>query len=137
MRLTFTAALLASAFATTAADAQDNRALVRYIDSVSNAAIAEKRTAGVSVAVVKNGRPIVSKGYGFADLENDVPATAETARGAQRCSFEAAAHVWRGDDGSRAVVTTHATTIYLTISTSSTVECAGRPIPGAWWVRLH
>jgi hypothetical protein len=66
-----------------------------------------------------------------------LPATAETAGGAQRCSFEAAAHVWRGDDGSRAVVTTHATTIYLTIPTSSTVECAGRPIPGAWWVRLH
>ena len=78
MRHTYAPALLASALATTAAAAQDTRALVRYIDSVSNAAIVEKRTAGVSVAVVKNGKPIVSKGYGFADLENDVPATAET-----------------------------------------------------------
>jgi CubicO group peptidase (beta-lactamase class C family) len=78
MRHAYAAALLASALATTAAHAQDNRALVRYIDSVANAAIVEKRTAGVSIAVVKNGKPILVKGYGFADLENDVPATAGT-----------------------------------------------------------
>ena len=71
-------ALLAGALATPTARAQDTRALVTYVDSVANAAVAEKRTAGVSVAVVKNGRTIVAKGYGFADLENDVPATAET-----------------------------------------------------------
>ena len=80
MRFTYSAALLASALVTTssAAAAQSNVALVRYVDSVANAAIAGKRTAGVSVAVVKNGRTIVSKGYGYADLENDVPATSET-----------------------------------------------------------
>ena len=39
----------------TAARAQDTRALVRYVDSVANAAVAEHRTAGVSVAIVKNG----------------------------------------------------------------------------------
>ena len=72
------AALLAAALTTTAASAQDARGLVQYVDSVATAAIAEHRTAGVSVAVVKNGRTIVAKGYGFADLENDVPATAET-----------------------------------------------------------
>ena len=71
-------ALLAGALATSSARAQDNRALVRYVDSVSNAAVAEHRTAGVSVAIVKNGRMVLAKGYGFADLENDVPATAET-----------------------------------------------------------
>ena len=65
-------------FAPSAAGAQDARAIVRYADSVANAAVAEHRTAGVSVAVVKNGKPIVLKGYGFADLENDVPATAQT-----------------------------------------------------------
>ena len=48
------------------------------MDSVANAAVAEHRTAGVSVAVVKNGRTVLAKGYGFADLENDVPATPET-----------------------------------------------------------
>ena len=77
MRHTYGAALLAFAL-TSGARAQDTRALVYYIDSVSNAAVAEKRTAGVSVAVVKNGRTVLAKGYGFADLENDVPATPET-----------------------------------------------------------
>ena len=78
MRHTYGLALLAAALVTTAARAQDTRALVRYVDSVATAAVAEHRTAGVSVAVVKNGRTVLAKGYGFADLENDVPATAET-----------------------------------------------------------
>jgi D-alanyl-D-alanine carboxypeptidase len=78
MRYTLGAALLAGALATSAAPAQDARALVQYVDSVATAAVAEHRTAGVSVAVVKNGRTVLAKGYGHADLENDVPATAET-----------------------------------------------------------
>ena len=78
MRHTYGAALLAGALATPAAHAQDSRALVHFVDSVAGAAVAEHRTAGVSVAIVRNGRPILAKGYGFADLENDVPATAET-----------------------------------------------------------
>jgi CubicO group peptidase (beta-lactamase class C family) len=78
MRHTYGVALLVSALAITTARAQDTRALVRYVDSVATAAIAAQRTAGVSVAVVKNGRTILAKGYGFADLENDVPATAQT-----------------------------------------------------------
>ena len=51
MRHTYTAALLAGALAMPAR-AQDTRALVHFVDSVSNAAVAEHRTAGVSVAVV-------------------------------------------------------------------------------------
>ena len=78
MRPIYVAALLAGALATPNARAQDARALVQYVDSVATAAVAEHRTAGVSVAVVKNGRTVLAKGYGFADLENDVPATAET-----------------------------------------------------------
>src|SRR5690349_14259928 len=78
MRHTYGLAVLAAALATTAAHAQDTRALVRYVDSVANAAVAEHRTAGVSVAVVRNGRTVLAKGYGYADLENDVPATPET-----------------------------------------------------------
>ena len=30
------------------------------------------------VAIAKNGRTLLARGYGFADLENDVTATAET-----------------------------------------------------------
>lgn len=78
MRHSPVAALLLGALATSTAGAQDARSLTQYIDSVANAAVTEQRTAGVSVAVAKNGRTIVAKGYGFADLENDVPATAET-----------------------------------------------------------
>jgi D-alanyl-D-alanine carboxypeptidase len=78
MRHTYAVLLLASGLVTSVAHAQDTRALVQYVDSVANAAVAEQRTAGVSVAVVKNGRPLVVKGYGFADLENDVPAKPET-----------------------------------------------------------
>jgi len=70
--------LLCCLVAATAVRAQDTRDLTRYVDSVANAAIADHRTAGVSIAVVKNGRTILAKGYGFADLENDVPATTET-----------------------------------------------------------
>src|SRR5689334_19042065 len=83
MRLiTYGVALLAGSLATSAraqdARAQDTRALVQYVDSVANAAVTAHRTAGVSVAVVKNGRTVLAKGYGFADLENDGPATAQT-----------------------------------------------------------
>jgi CubicO group peptidase (beta-lactamase class C family) len=78
MRHVYGPALLAGVLATSPARAQDTRALVRYVDSVANAAVAGRRTAGVSVAIVKNGRTVLAKGYGFADLENDVPATAET-----------------------------------------------------------
>jgi len=55
-----------------------DRALVAYVDSVAGAAVAQNRTAGVSVAVVRGGRTVLSKGYGFADLENDVRATDQT-----------------------------------------------------------
>lgn len=70
-------ALMASLIASSAV-AQDTPALVRYADSVAKAAVAERRTAGVSVAIVKNGETILARGYGFADVENDVPATTET-----------------------------------------------------------
>jgi len=67
-----------------------------------------------------------------------LPGSAESPGGAaQACSFGANEHVWLGDDGSRAVVTTHAMTLFVTASASGTVECAGRPIPIAWSVRLH
>jgi CubicO group peptidase (beta-lactamase class C family) len=38
----------------------------------------EKKIASYAVAVVKDGRLVLARGYGFADLENSVPASAET-----------------------------------------------------------
>lgn len=78
MRHIYGAALLVGSLAPLAARAQDSRALTAYVDSVASAAIAGHKVAGVSVAVAKNGRTVLAKGYGFADLENDVPASTET-----------------------------------------------------------
>lgn len=78
MRHLVLAAFLATAIPSGAARAQDQRTLLRYVDSVATAAVSEHRTPGVSIAIVKNGRTILAKGYGHADLENDVPATPET-----------------------------------------------------------
>lgn len=38
----------------------------------------EQKIVGLSVAVIKNGRPIVNKGYGLANAEHNVPVTAKT-----------------------------------------------------------
>ena len=76
-------ALLGAVSATYAAapmlSAQTSRArVVATIDSLAGAFLAEGPVAGVSVAVVKGRDTIVAKGYGLADIENDVPATART-----------------------------------------------------------
>ena len=78
MRLSFASALLLSSSAVASAQGRDDRALISYVDSVARAAIAEHRTPGVSVAIVKHGRTVLAKGYGYSDLENDVPATQQT-----------------------------------------------------------
>src|SRR2546427_9108210 len=43
------------------------------IDAIVEAPVKARRVAGASVAVVKDNEIIVIKGYGFADLELDVP----------------------------------------------------------------
>jgi CubicO group peptidase (beta-lactamase class C family) len=57
------------------AEAQE---LEAYVDSVVNAAVAKKQTPAASVVVMKGGRIVISKGYGLADVENDLPATDQT-----------------------------------------------------------
>ena len=52
--------------------------LVMQIDSLATAALRNGPVAGLSIGVVKGRDTIVMKGYGLADVENDVPATAET-----------------------------------------------------------
>jgi len=72
--------LLMLALAVSSAHAQNaTRAqLAQRIDSLATAAIRNGPVAGLSVAVVKGRDTIVMKGYGYADLENDIPATAST-----------------------------------------------------------
>ncbi|MEO8448636.1 MAG: serine hydrolase domain-containing protein [Gemmatimonadota bacterium] len=52
--------------------------LVAQIDSIVAAEMGPAHTVGVTVAVEQRGRLILAKGYGYEDLEQDVPATAET-----------------------------------------------------------
>jgi D-alanyl-D-alanine carboxypeptidase len=56
----------------------DRARLVRIIDSLATAALRNQPIAGLSLAVVHGRDTVALRGYGYADLENDVPATAET-----------------------------------------------------------
>jgi len=59
--------------------AQTNRgALLERIDSLVTAEMKQRQLAGVSVGVEQRGDLVLAKGYGYADLEHQVPATAET-----------------------------------------------------------
>ncbi len=53
-------------------------ALVRKIDSLAEATLAQGPVAALSIAVKRGGDLLLVRGYGRADIENDVPATAET-----------------------------------------------------------
>ena len=52
-------------------------ALQRTVDSLAASALREG-VAGISVGVVRGKDTLVMKGYGMADVENEVPATAQT-----------------------------------------------------------
>lgn len=51
---------------------------IEAIDRIAREPVDQKKTASLAVAVVKNGRLVLARGYGMADLENSVPATAES-----------------------------------------------------------
>src|SRR6187551_2873690 len=52
--------------------------IARAADSLADAAIRTGNVAALSIAVVRGGDTIVMKGYGMANVEHDVPATAQT-----------------------------------------------------------
>lgn len=60
------------------AQQRSGHALIRAIDSVAQAALGAGPIAGMSVALVRGSDVLLAKGYGYADLENDVPATEHT-----------------------------------------------------------
>ncbi|MDQ6829000.1 MAG: beta-lactamase family protein [Gemmatimonadota bacterium] len=74
----FAAPLMLSASIAGAQTIPTPAALTSYVDSVATAAIAQHQAVGVSVAVVRKGQIVLAKGYGLADLENEVPATENT-----------------------------------------------------------
>lgn len=52
--------------------------IARAVDSLADETLRGGKAPALSIAVVRGGDTIVMKGYGMADLENDVPATAQT-----------------------------------------------------------
>lgn len=51
---------------------------VKKIDAVVTAALKKQQIPGVAVAVIHQGKEVVAKGYGLANVEHDVPVTADT-----------------------------------------------------------
>jgi CubicO group peptidase (beta-lactamase class C family) len=45
------------------------------IDRLVSAEMSRQRVPGMAVAVVRKGEPVVAKGYGFANLEHQIPVT--------------------------------------------------------------
>lgn len=54
------------------------RRLAASFDSIARSAMDEQAIPGMSIAVVKDGRVLAERGYGWASLEKQVPATAAT-----------------------------------------------------------
>ena len=77
---------------TAAADAVDD-----YVRSVMD----ETKIPGVSIVVLRNGKVMKSEGYGFANLEHEVPATPETIyqSGSVGKQFTAAGILLLAEDG--------------------------------------
>lgn len=48
------------------------------VDEFVKAEMERKKIPGVSVAVIKDGKPVVVKGYGLANIEHNVPVKPET-----------------------------------------------------------
>jgi CubicO group peptidase (beta-lactamase class C family) len=76
----FIAAAVVTAFTVLAAQAQtsDNKNLAASIDKAAGAAVAAGESPGLQVAVVKDGRAVLVKSYGSANLEQSVPVTNES-----------------------------------------------------------
>src|SRR5262249_11090372 len=59
--------------------ARDDSAFVSAVDALAADALERGPIAGLSIAVYAHGRPVVAKGYGFADVEAGVAATPDTS----------------------------------------------------------
>lgn len=65
--------------AASSAATQEATFVAAALDSVAAAAVASGQTVGLALAIHVGGEPVLSKGYGLADLENGVPVTDSTA----------------------------------------------------------
>jgi CubicO group peptidase (beta-lactamase class C family) len=74
MKRRSTLALLLTIAAATSAFAQD----AVKVDEFIKTEMEKQKIPGVSLAVVKDGKPLIVKAYGFANLEHQVPVKPET-----------------------------------------------------------
>ena len=51
------------------------RDIITQIDQIVSAEMSQQKIPGMAVAVLKDGEVVVAKGYGFANLEHEVPVT--------------------------------------------------------------
>ena len=73
-----TLATLAISVSACAPNPTGDAALVARIDSMAQAEVDSDTTASVAIGVMRGADVVLARGYGQADLELDVPATAET-----------------------------------------------------------
>ncbi len=71
-------AIPARAFAVQPASQDDTAARLKSIEEKLETRQKELGIPGLSLAIVKNGKVILSKGYGYKDFEKKVPMTADT-----------------------------------------------------------
>jgi hypothetical protein len=95
--LSSTVAALPLALLATAGCAQE--APLARIDEVVERTMREQRIPGVALAVLRDGKMVIAKCYGLANVEHQVPVTPETVF--QSGSIRQAAHRGGGDDPGR------------------------------------
>jgi CubicO group peptidase (beta-lactamase class C family) len=95
------AAIVLAALATSSAAAQSDRSLAERLDAIAANAIAEDRAIGMVAAVVREGETLLLNAYGRADVEWDVPMTADAMFevGSIAKQFTAAAILQLRDEG--------------------------------------
>lgn len=100
LRFTLIAASFAAA-ATPVAAQTSRDALVRKLDSLAGAPVAEGRAVGIAVAIVKGNDTLLMKGYGKADAEWNVPMPTDAMFeiGSVAKQFTAAAILQLRDEG--------------------------------------
>jgi CubicO group peptidase (beta-lactamase class C family) len=58
--------------------AENAEALANRIDALVNAKMKDNFAPGLALGVIRGGKPVLAKGYGFANVEHDVPVTVQT-----------------------------------------------------------
>lgn len=96
------AALFMTAASTSSAQPTRSRAqMIAAIDSIAEARLKEGRVAGMTIGVVRGNDTLVLKGYGYADLEFDIPTPPRAIYeiGSVTKQFTAAAVLQLADEG--------------------------------------